>query len=75
MYLQNKYTTWYYKIINKAKNRTIAGYTEKHHIIPRSLGGKNRRKISIELGISWDRANIAINKKLKITNLLENQNY
>jgi len=41
MYLQNKYTTWYYSIINNAKNRNIDSYTEKHHIIPKSLGGDN----------------------------------
>jgi hypothetical protein len=28
-------------IIERAKNRTIRDYTEKHHIIPRSLGGSN----------------------------------
>lgn len=41
MYLQNKYTRWYYQIINNAKLRQSTGYTEKHHIIPRSLGGSN----------------------------------
>jgi NUMOD3 motif len=43
MYLQNKYTTWYYNIINNAKSRTLSPdvYTEKHHIIPRSMGGDN----------------------------------
>ena len=41
MYLQNKYTRWYYNIIQRAQTRTISGYTEKHHIIPRSLGGND----------------------------------
>lgn len=41
MYLTNKYTRWYYNIIQQAQTRTITGYTEKHHIIPRSLGGTN----------------------------------
>jgi len=42
MYLHNKYTIWYYRIINNAKVRdTINGYFEKHHIIPKSLGGNN----------------------------------
>jgi hypothetical protein len=41
IFINNKYTTWYNSLINKAKNRTITGYTEKHHIIPRSLGGSN----------------------------------
>jgi hypothetical protein len=37
----NKYTRWYNTITEQAKVRTIDGYTEKHHIIPRSLGGSN----------------------------------
>lgn len=41
MYLTNKYTRWYYNIIHQAQTRTISGYTERHHIIPRSLGGDN----------------------------------
>lgn len=42
MYLDNKYTKWYNSIIENAKLRVIqTGYTEKHHIIPRSLGGND----------------------------------
>jgi hypothetical protein len=42
MYLDNKYTYWYNTIITNAKSRTVPpGYMEKHHIIPRSLGGNN----------------------------------
>lgn len=41
MYLQNKYTRIYNSIIERAKSRTLSGYTETHHIIPRSLGGSN----------------------------------
>ena len=42
MYLQNKYTKCYYNIIDRAKSRDLSKetYTEKHHIIPKSLGGK-----------------------------------
>lgn len=43
MYLQNKYTRWYYSIIQRAQTRTISNYTEKHHIIPKSLGGSNNK--------------------------------
>ena len=41
MYLQNKYTKCYYSIIDRAKSRVLLPemYTERHHIIPRSLGG------------------------------------
>lgn len=43
MYLQNKYTKCYYSIIERAKSRDLPKetYTERHHIIPRSLGGAN----------------------------------
>lgn len=43
MYLQNKYTRWYYNIIQRAQLRSLSAdvYVERHHIIPRSLGGSN----------------------------------
>lgn len=42
MFLQNKYTDCYFRIINRAKNRSLSEYTEKHHIFPKSLGGDNK---------------------------------
>lgn len=41
LFIDNKYTRWYYSIINRANARSVSGYTEKHHIIPKSLGGSN----------------------------------
>jgi hypothetical protein len=41
MYLQNKYTQCYYNIVDRAKARSMVGYFERHHIIPKSLGGSN----------------------------------
>lgn len=41
MFKDNKYTKIYYNIIEKRKNEKITGYTELHHIIPKSLGGSN----------------------------------
>lgn len=43
MYLQNKYTKCYYNIIERAKSRNLPKeiYSERHHIIPRSIGGSN----------------------------------
>jgi len=42
MYLQNKYTHWYYSIIDHARGRPpVDQPIEKHHIIPRSLGGSD----------------------------------
>lgn len=49
MYLQNKYYNWYNNIINAAKSRKNIVYTEKHHIIPRSLGGANTKNNLIRL--------------------------
>jgi hypothetical protein len=36
--LENKYTTWYLRLVDRARTRQLSGYTEKHHVIPRSLG-------------------------------------
>lgn len=36
----NKYTKWYYKIVDAARSREITGYFEKHRIIPGCMGGK-----------------------------------
>lgn len=42
MFATNKYSNWYYSIIEAAKSRVkIDCYTEKHHIVPKSLGGNN----------------------------------
>lgn len=41
MFLSNKYALWYFQIIEGARQRAPEGYTEKHHIIPKSLGGSN----------------------------------
>lgn len=49
MYLQNKYTRWYYQIIDRARTRSTQGYVERHHIIPRSLGGPDTRDNLVDL--------------------------
>lgn len=41
MYIKNKYCVWYNNIISRAKNRNIAGYVERHHILPLSCGGED----------------------------------
>lgn len=43
MFLTNKYSKYYFNIVAKAKTRNPATHTyvEKHHIVPRSLGGSN----------------------------------
>lgn len=37
----NKYYRWYYNIINNRLTNPPTGYFEKHHIIPKCLGGTN----------------------------------
>lgn len=49
MFNDSKYTKTYYKIADRAKSRTIDGYLEKHHIIPRSLGGSNKKENIVSL--------------------------
>jgi len=44
MFKENKYTKWYYNIIQKSKSRKLTGYSESHHIIPRSLGGSDNEE-------------------------------
>ena len=49
IFIDNKYTQWYYSIVNFAKSRKISGYTEKHHIIPKSCGGDNSQSNLVTL--------------------------
>jgi hypothetical protein len=44
MYLPNKYTKWYNFIIKRAQIRMLTSYTEKHHIVPKSMGGSNAKE-------------------------------
>jgi rubrerythrin len=45
----NKYNTWYNRITENAKTRTLDGYKERHHIIPRSLGGSDSEENLVDL--------------------------
>lgn len=49
MFIENKYFKCYYSIINRAKSRVINGYKERHHIIPKSLGGSNSKANLVDL--------------------------
>lgn len=42
-YVENKYSKWYWAIISNSKFRTLpeGEYKERHHIIPKSLGGND----------------------------------
>lgn len=43
MFLDNKYYKWY-KELTSEQDRSLECYTEKHHIIPRSIGGKDSKE-------------------------------
>lgn len=43
MFLDNKYYKRYQQLTSK-QNRSLDCYTEKHHIIPRSIGGKDTKE-------------------------------
>ena len=49
MFINNKYKIWYDSIIQKAKNRILNCYKEKHHILPKCLGGKDNQENLVEL--------------------------
>lgn len=50
MFIQNKYYKWYFNIIEYRKNNPyIDGYSEKHHVIPKSMGGSNEKKNIVNL--------------------------
>lgn len=49
MFIKNKYTKWYNSIISIAQQRTTEGYVEKHHIIPKSLGGSDKKSNLVTL--------------------------
>jgi hypothetical protein len=43
------YQNIYNQIIERAKDRKLKGYKEKHHIIPKCLGGNNTKENLVEL--------------------------
>jgi len=47
-FLENKYTKWYFSIIRNANNNS-GSYVEKHHIIPRCIGGSDHRENLVSL--------------------------
>lgn len=49
VFLDNKYRKWYDNIIENAQSNSVMGYSERHHIIPKSLGGPNSKDNIIAL--------------------------
>ena len=50
-YSHNKYSKYYFSIVTNAKSRDTPPnlYTERHHIIPKSLGGSNSQENLVRL--------------------------
>ena len=48
-FLDNKYTRWYYKIVNYRKQNLCEGYVERHHITPKCMGGNNKKDNLVDL--------------------------
>lgn len=44
-----KYSQWYFSLIDKRKIDAPEGYSEKHHIIPRCLGGSDNKENLVSL--------------------------
>lgn len=50
LFLRNKYTNCYFKIIKRAQERKkLLGYFENHHIYPKGIGGLNDKENLIKL--------------------------
>ncbi len=49
-FIESKYSKWYERLIEKAQvRRTISGYKETHHIVPRSFGGNDSKSNLVHL--------------------------
>ena len=49
MFIENKSKVWHDNIIANAQSRVLNCYKEKHHILPRCLGGNNKKENLVEL--------------------------
>jgi len=51
LFIQNKYYKVYFSLTDRAKSRTLPKetYVEKHHVIPKSLGGDNSKDNIVSL--------------------------
>lgn len=47
--MNQHYNSRYEKFIDSLKTQTVLGYTERHHIVPKSLGGSNDKSNLIRL--------------------------
>lgn len=49
MFLENKYSKWYWELMASRQKLQRDGYLERHHITPKSLGGSNARSNIVAL--------------------------
>ncbi len=49
MFMQNKYSKWYFSIINRAVSDRKLDYYESHHIIPKCIGGTDDKPNLVNL--------------------------
>lgn len=81
MFIKNDYTDQYYTIIKIANERApgsltrkqaknIVGYVERHHIIPKSLGGKD-----VTDNLVWLTANEHLKVHLLLPNMVEDKEH
>lgn len=55
MFISNKYTKTYFTLIDRAKSRPLPNKFEKHHIVPKSMGGTNKKENLVALTIKEHR--------------------
>lgn len=48
-FIDNKYTKWYFAIVNHAKAHNISGKFEKHHIVPKCITNDNSNENLVKL--------------------------
>ena len=51
LFLENKYTATYWKIISNARIKGPVGYKERHHVIPKSMGGSDDPENLVDLSL------------------------
>ena len=49
MFTENKYSRWYFKIVDAARLSPRKGYVEEHHVIPTSMGGPDTPENKVRL--------------------------
>lgn len=68
------YEKHYNLLIERAKNRFLEGYSERHHIIPKCMGGNDSKDNSYRLTEEYKRIHSERMKKVWATRKLKNNN-